>query len=130
MKFISPLLALLLLGIVFIAGGCDRSGGGPKELLDKYFSSAIKQDYAATYTCYYAEYRKKINEDEYVRHRKEASILQSYEIISLKQEGDTAQAEVLLTFGPSEILNRKEPSSITVKEDLIKENGEWKIRVW
>jgi hypothetical protein len=48
----------------------------------------------------------------------------------LTQQGDTAHAEVLLTFAPSEKLKRTDPVSTTVKEDLIKENGEWKIKVW
>jgi len=65
-----------------------------------------------------------------VRHRKEASLLQSYKIVSLNVDVDKAQAEVELTFGPSEKLNRKEPVTTVVKEDMIKEHGEWKIKVW
>jgi hypothetical protein len=125
------LLVMLILGLgLLIVGGCSSSYGGPQELLDKYFSSAIKQDYATTYTCYYAAYKQKVNVDEYIKHRKEASALQSYKIISLKQDGDKAQAEVELTFGPSEKLNRKEPITTKVTEELIKEKGEWKIKVW
>jgi hypothetical protein len=125
------LLVMLMLGLgLLIVGGCSSSYGGPQELLDKYFSSAIKQDYATTYTCYYAAYKQKVNVDEYIKHRKEASALQSYKIISLKQDGDKAQAEVELTFGPSEKLNRKEPITTKVTEELIKEKGEWKIKVW
>jgi hypothetical protein len=37
---------------------------------------------------------------------------------------------VELTFGPSEKLNRKEPITTKVTEELIKEKGEWKIKVW
>jgi hypothetical protein len=120
---------MLGLGLLLV-GGCSSSKSGPQELLDKYFSSAIKQDYATTYTCYYAAYKQKVNVDEYIKHRKEASVLQSYKIIFLKQEGDTVQAEVELTFGPSEKLNRKEPITTKVTEELIKEKGEWKIKVW
>jgi len=117
--------------ILLAAGsGCKSRATSPKELVDKYFSSAVKQDYETTYSCYYGAYRAKIDKNEYIKHRKEASALQSYKIISLTQEGDTAQAEVLLTFAPSERLKRTEPVSTTVKEDLIKENGEWKIKVW
>ncbi len=129
MKIRNILLVLIVLAAGFIIG-CQSSGGGPKDVLDKYFSSAIKQDYATTYTYYYSEYKKKVNQDEYVKHRKEASELQSYKIISLKQDDNTAQAEVELTFAPSERLNRKVPVTTTVKEDLVKENGEWKIKVW
>jgi hypothetical protein len=125
------LFVMLMLGFgLLMVGGCSSSYGGPQELLDKYFSSAIKQDYATTYTCYYAAYKQKVNVDEYIKHRKEASALQSYKIISLKQDGDKAQAEVELTFGPSEKLNRKEPITTKVTEELIKEKGEWKIKVW
>ena len=123
---------MLLMGAVLIAGsGCSQKDkGGPKELLDKFFSSAIQQDYATTYTCYYDAYKAKVSKEEFIKHRKEASVVQAYKIVSLTQNGDTAQAEVLLTFAPSEKLKRTEPASATVKEDLIKENGEWKIKVW
>jgi hypothetical protein len=114
-----------------MASGCQRNTTGPNNLLDKYFSTAVKQDYAATYTCYYAVYKAKVTEEEYVRHRKEASQLLSYKINSIKLlKSDTAEAEVGLTFGPSEKLKRKVPVTVTLKEELIRENGEWKIKVW
>lgn len=119
------------LGVLLIAVGCQRDTSGPEGLLDKYFSSAVKQDYVTTYTCYYDAYKAKVSKEEYVRHRKEASTLLSYKIISIKlPKSDTAEAEVQLTFGPSEKLKRKEPVSVTLKEELIKEKGEWKIKVW
>ena len=119
------------LGIFILSAGCQQERTGPKELLDKFFSSAVKQDYATTYTCYYAAYQAKVTKEEFIRHRKEASILQSYKIVSLQQPtNETAVAEVLLTFAPSEKLKRKEPVTTTVKEDLIRENGVWKIKVW
>lgn len=122
---------MTLLGLLLvIGGGCHSEKGDPKALLDKYFSSAMKEDYATTYTCYYAAYRAKVSKEEFMKHRKEASVLQSYKIISLKQGGDTAQAQALLTFAPSEKLKRSEPVSASVKEDLIREGGEWKIKVW
>ncbi len=127
--FLSALILSLGAGLSIFAG-CSSSDGTPKDLLDKYFSTAIRQDYASTYACYYSAYKKKIDEDEYIRHRKEASVLQSYKLVALKQDGDKAQAEVELTFGPSQKLNRKEPVTTTVKEDMIKEGGEWKIKVW
>lgn len=124
----------MLVAVLFLVagGGCQsKEKGGPKELLDRYFSSAIRQDYAATYACYYAPYMTKVSKEEYLKHRKEASVLQAYNINFVKQDGDNAaQAEVQLTFAPSEKLNRKEPVRTTVKEDLIKEGGEWKIKVW
>ena len=123
---------MLLMGALLIAGsGCGpKDKGGPKELLDRFFSSAIQQDYATTYTCYYDAYKAKVSKEEFIKHRKEASLVQAYKIVSLTQNRDTAQAEVLLTFAPSEKLKRTDPASATVKEDLIKENGEWKIKVW
>ncbi len=128
----SHAFAMLLLTVILtINCGCSSSdNGGPKELLDKYFTSAIKQDYAATYNCYYAPYKEKIPKEDFIKHRKEASILQSYKIVSLTSAGNTAQAEVTLTFAPSEKLKRTEPATVTVKEDLIKENDGWKIKVW
>jgi hypothetical protein len=124
------LCTLFILGIVLISGGCNSSSGSPKDLLDKYFSSAIQLDYATTYACYYEAYKKKVAEDEYIRHRKEASALQAYKIVALNQDGDIAHAEVQVTFGPSEKLNRKEPVTTTVNEDIVKEGGDWKIKVW
>lgn len=117
--------------VLLIAVGCKSDTSGPKGLLDKYFSSAVKQDYATTYTCYYDAYKAKVSKEEYVKHRKEASTLLSYKIISIKLlKSDTAEAEVQLTFGPSEKLKRKEPVTVTLKEELIKEKSEWKIKVW
>ena len=121
----------LFLGVLLLIAGCQGNTAGPKNLLDKYFSSAVKQDYATTYTCYYAAYKAKVTQEEYVRHRKEASRLLSYKINSIKSsKSDTAEALVGLTFGPSEKLKRKEPVTVTLKEELIRENGEWKIKVW
>ena len=123
---------ILLMGAVLIAGsGCgQKDKGGPKELLDKFFSSAIQQDYATTYTCYYDAYKAKVSKEEFIKHRKEASALQAYKIVSLTQNGDTAQAEVLLTFAPSEKLSRKEAAETTVKEEMVKQKDGWKIKVW
>ncbi len=125
------LLQLIAGALLFAPGtGCHSRAADPKELLDRYFSSAIKQDYATTYDCYYAAYKAKVSRDEFIKHRKEASVLQSYKIVSLTQDGDTARAEVLLTFAPSEKLNRKEPVSTTVTENMVREGGQWKIKVW
>ncbi len=119
------------LGIIFLIAGCGPDTSGPRELLDKFFSSAVKQDYATTYTCYYDAYKAKVSQEEFVKHRKEASVLQSYQINSIKlPTSDTAQAEVQLTFGPSARMNRKGPVTVTLKEELVKANGEWKIKVW
>lgn len=131
MKKIFSLSAILgILILLLAAAGCNKNSSSPKALLNKYFTSAINQDYGRTYSCYYTPYKEKVTEDEYIKHRKEASLLQSYKIVSLEQRGDTAHAEVLLTFAPSKRLDRNKPASITVKEDMVKEGGEWKIKVW
>ncbi len=125
-------LLLLVSGMILLAGaGCNKSNtASPKELLEKYFSSALRQDYAATYSCYYAPYHAKVSKEEYLKHRKEASVLQSYTINSITQDGDTAHAQVLLTFAPSEKLKRTTPVSTTVTEEMVRESGQWKIKVW
>ncbi|MDA8388638.1 MAG: hypothetical protein M0Z58_08265 [Nitrospiraceae bacterium] len=110
---------------VLAAAGCQNNAG-PKGLLDKYFGSAIKQDYAASYTCYYDAYKAKISEAEYVKHRLEdPAALRDYKILSLRQNGDTASAEAALTF-----IKDKKPVVIKVTENMIKEHGKWRIKVW
>ena len=132
MKKHFSLIGIAALLLMIVGAGC-KSGTAttPREVLSKFFSSAVSQDYAATYNCYYGAYKAKINKDEYIKHRKEASVLQSYDILALNMEGNSAaHAEVKLTFAPSEKLGRKEPISTVVKEEMVKENGEWKIKVW
>jgi len=125
-------VVMLLMVAALIAGsGCSQKDkGGPKQLLEKFFSSAIQQDYATTYTCYYNAYKAKVSKEEFIKHRKEASVLQAYKIVSLTQNPDTANAEVHLTFAPSEKLNRKEATETTVNEEMVKEKDGWKIKVW
>jgi hypothetical protein len=131
MKKIYSLFAITIALAALVAGlGCSSETSNPRALLERYFSSAQKQDYATTYSCYYDAYKAKVDKDEFVKHRKEASVLQSYQIVSLNQAGDKALAEVRLTFAPSEKLKRTEPVSATVIEDLVRERGEWKIKVW
>ena len=122
---------LLAAGILYLTAGCAGDTRGPRELLDKFFSSAVKLDYAETYTCYYDVYKAKVSRDEFIKHRKEASVLLSYKIVSISRPSrDTALAEVMLTFGPSARMNRKEPVTVSVKEELVQEGGGWKIKVW
>lgn len=128
-KHLTYILALSML-LVVILTGCASNEESAKALLDKYFSSAVKQDYTATYTCYYEEYQKKIPEDEFIKERKQASMLQSYKILALNVQKDKGQANVELTFAPSEKLNRSQPITINVKEELVKEKDGWKIKVW
>lgn len=118
-------LALMAIAVL-AAAGCQNNGG-PKGLLDKYFGSAIRQDYATTYTCYYSAYQAKFSQAEYVKHRHEdPATLLGYKILSLQRKGDTASANVVLTFRKK---NTK-PFPVKVTEEMIKENGKWRIKVW
>ncbi|MDA8434286.1 MAG: hypothetical protein M0Z60_15185 [Nitrospiraceae bacterium] len=131
MKSIITVYAVLAAAVLIFAAGCQSQDGGPSALLDRYFASAVRQDYATTYDCYYAPYMAKVSREDYVKHRKEASVLQSYQVLSLNKDGDNnARAEVRLTFAPSEKLHRSEPVSVKVSEDLVREKGGWKIKVW
>lgn len=129
MKIIRISYAALAAALLFVFG-CTSATSTPEKLLNRYFSSAAKQDYATTYSCYYKSYKVKISRDEYVKHRKDASLLQNYKIVSIQEKGNTALADILLTFAPSQKLQRKEPVTVSVKEELIKEDGEWKVKVW
>ncbi len=123
----------LVLGAVLTTsalGGCSSDKGGPQTTLERYFSSAARQDYATTYDCYYRQYREKVSRDDFVKHRTEASVLKDYRITSFRQDGDSAQAVALLTFAPSEKLHRTEPATVQVTEDMVREDGAWKIKVW
>ena len=122
-------LMMLPLVAALLAVGCRRSDD-PRALLDRYFGTALRQDYAATYDCYYGAYRAKVSREDFVRRRREASVLQAYRILSLEQQGDTARAVAKLSFAPSAKLNRPVPVDTTVTEDLVREGGSWRIRVW
>ncbi len=112
-------------------GGCKTGvASSPQALLDRYFSSAQKQDYSASYDCYYAAYKAKVNRAEYIKRRKaDPSVLKDYKVLSAVQAGDSAQAQVQLTFAPAGKL-KATPVVINVTEQMIKENGDWKIKVW
>ncbi len=129
MKGFNRVITLAALAMIALAG-CDAGASGPQATLDRYFYSAERQDYATTYDCYYKRYKEKVRRDEYIKHRKEASVLQDYRIASLSSNGDTARAAVMLTFAPSEKLHRPKPVTVKVTEDLVHENGDWKIKVW
>lgn len=125
------LICLLTFSIFVILSlsGCSAKGENPQEVLDQFFTSAKNQEYATTYTCYDSEYQKKVTEDEFVKHRKEASIVQSYKILQLDTEKETGHASVEITYTASEKFNRTEPVTIKVQEELIKEKNGWKIKV-
>ncbi len=118
---------LLVLAVATLA--C-RGAKDPRPLLEEYFGSAMRGDYDATYRCYDDAYHAKVTQDEFVRHRREASVLEAYEILSLTTSGGAAQALVRLTFAPSERLHRKSPVTTTVEEKLVRQRDGWRIRVW
>ncbi len=131
MKSKYTIFATLLAAVsITLGAGCHSDRDNPKDLLNTYFTAAVRQDYAAVYPCYYDAYKAKVNKDEYIRHRKEASVLRAYTVKSITQQGNTAQAQVELTFEPSKKLKRDRPFSTAVTEEMVRENGEWKIKVW
>ncbi len=132
MKKVYSLVAIGALLVILIAGlGCSSESSTPRSLLEKYFSSAVNQDYATTYSCYYDAYKAKVGKEEFIKRRQEASALQAYEIVALNQDGSSmARAEVRLTFAPSEKFKRTAPISAIVREELVREGDEWKIKVW
>ena len=125
-----PILVTMLLAGALILAGCHSGEESPKGLLSRYFSASVRQDYGAVYLCYYDAYKAKVSKEDFIRHRKEASVLQSYVVKSIAQQGDKAQADVELTFAPSQKLKRDRPVTASVKEEMVREKGEWKIKVW
>jgi YD repeat-containing protein len=109
---------------------CHSDNGNPRNVLNRYFTAAIKQDFGAQYEYYYDAYKTKVSVDDYIRHRQEAAVITNYSVESLDVSGDKANAIVRLTFAPSEKLKRSQPVDKTVSEDMVRENGEWKIKVW
>ncbi len=129
-RLITYILTLSMFLAVLAMTGCFSTQPGPRALLDKYFTSAQKQDYATTYTCYYKDYQTKISKDEFLKNRKDASVVQAYKILDLTTDKDTGKAIVEITFAPSEKLKRSQPVTVKVQEDLVKEGDGWKIKVW
>lgn len=132
-KTVRLLIPLPLIAALALAGckaGAGYPGlGTPRAALETYFSSARKADYATTYDCYYRHYKDLVPEQDYVSHRSQASVLRSYAIESLSEKGGSAEATVALAFGPKKG-TATDPSAVTVHEELVKENGAWRIKVW
>lgn len=121
--------SVLVTAAVLAATAC-RGSDTPRALLDRYFGTAARQEYSSTYDCYDAAYHGKVTREDYVRHRKEASPLQSWRVLSVAQQGDRATADVQLVFGPLAKAGRTTPVSTVVHEDLVREARGWRIRVW
>lgn len=116
--------------LLLAPAACRRPEAGPRELLARYFSTAVRQDYAATWECYDHEYRSKVARDEFVQHRRDASRLQSWRVLALEDRGDRARAEVELVFAPLPRLGRSEPAKVAVEENLVREPDGWRVKVW
>ncbi len=129
-SFFSVVVRAAVLVAIAASPACRRSGESAHAVLDRFFASARSQDYAATYDCYDAAYRAKVSRDEFVRHRREASPLESWRVVSLDEHGDRARAVVALVFGPWPRAGRSLPASTTVEEELVREAGGWRIKVW
>jgi hypothetical protein len=132
------LLVLLVMSAVLGLTGCSTratplgsySGlSTPKAALDTFFTSASRQDYATTYSCYYDRYRQTVTQPDFVRHREQASVLLAYHIDSVSVTGNSAVASATLTFGPSKGSATK-VRTVAVREDLVSQAGTWRIRVW
>ena len=100
----------------------------PSDALSTFFVSARNADYAKTYEAYYGHYHDLVAKDEFVSHRAQASRLTAYRVDSLAARGDSAVATVTLTFAPAG--GGGATRTTTVREDLVREAGGWKIRVW
>ena len=116
--------------LALAVSACRRQEPGPRALIARFFDTAVQQDYASTWQCYDSRYKAKVDQDEYVRHRREASALQSWRILSLDHKGHEAEAVVELTFAPSQRLNRPAPSTKRVVEQMVREPEGWRIKVW
>jgi hypothetical protein len=101
----------------------------PQATLQTFFSSAQRLDYQTTYACYYQRYHELVPEQEFVNHRKQASVLTAYRIDSIKVSGDSAVASATLTFAPKPGSKAK-PKTVEVREDLVRQADSWKLRVW
>jgi hypothetical protein len=131
-RLLAPLLALALLATPLAACTQRTAYPGystPRATLQTFFSSAQQLDYQTTYSCYYQRYRDLIPEQDFVSHRKQAAVLTGYRIDSLKVSGDSAVASATLTFAPK-TGSKNKPRTIEVREDLVKQAGAWRLRVW
>ncbi len=122
-------LGAAALFVLVLPAGCRRAGepASAAAEIGRFFETARRQDYAATYDCYDAAYHAKVSRDEFVRHRAEASPLESWRLLSVEEHGDRAHAVVALVFGPSARAGRSTPVSKTVEEELVRESSGWRI---
>ncbi len=86
--------------LLIFMSACHSDNASPRSVLNRYFTAAIRQDYATLYSCYYSAYKTKVSKDDYILHRGDASILMNYFAESADLACDRAQATVLLTFAP------------------------------
>jgi hypothetical protein len=138
---LKKLAAAVLVAMILVAlFGCavNPSGGQsgypgfdtPQATLDTFFTSRMKKDFETTWQAYYKHYSEKVTKEEFLQHSKEdPSILTAYTIRSVEPSGtDAATAQVSLTFKTN---NAATPTSqVDVTENLVNEDGKWRIAVW
>ena len=127
-----PLAVAIALTAGLMAAFTSRAQSAPstpRAVLNTFFSSAEHQDYATTYSCYYQHYHDLVPQAEFVKHRKQGPKLTAYRIDSLSVHGSTADANVTLTFAPAPGSGAA-PRTTATHEQMVAEQGGWKIRVW
>ena len=130
---------LVAMTLVALFGCSAKPGGGqsgypgfntPRATLDTFFTSRMKKDFETTWQAYYKHYSDKVTKAEFLQHSKEdPSVLTAYAVKSVDQSSDTsATAQVSLIFKTN---NPTAPTTHTdVTEQLVNENGQWRIAVW
>lgn len=128
-----PIMLVVLLVAVLALSACTRTYpgfGSPAATLKTYFMSSQKADYSATWSCYSRQYQAAVPEGDFASHRKRAGALKGYHVESVSVNGDSAAALVSLTFAPIAGAAGSPPTVTKVRENLVRESGSWKIKVW
>jgi hypothetical protein len=101
----------------------------PQDALQTFFGSAQRGDYATTYSSYYRLYQDRVTEQEYVMRRAQAAALTSFTLGPVSISGDAAEATATLVFAANPA-GGTPARTAQVHEDLARQAGGWKIRVW
>ena len=132
---LSMLLSAALVAIAVLSACASSQAGSsypgfstPKSALETFFSSAQRQDYATTYSCYDKPYQDRVTESEFISHRRQAAALNSYSIGPISASGGTAEATVTLQFAPGSGASTV-ARGVEVREELVDQAGAWKIKV-
>lgn len=132
------LVILLALAITGTASGCAANVAvsakpadfsTPQATLETFFESAQQLDYRTAYSCYYQRYRDVVSEQDFIARRSKAGVLRAYRLDSVSVTATSAVAIVTLTYAPAQIAGAQ-PRTVQTREDLVKEAGSWKVKVW